>query len=88
MRLLDRLFSKLHPATVHTAPNAGPTIPPVRGVARVPANTPPIPPSDEDTTRLPPVQSRYNGLRADVRAVNRNMIPSQRRGSTRSAVGL
>lgn len=88
MSLFSRLARKLHPATVHAAPNAGPAIPPVRGVARVPLNTPPIPPNDEDTTRLPPVQSRYNGLRADVRAVNRNTIPAQRRGTTRAAVGL
>ncbi len=88
MSRLGRLFRKLHPATAHTVPNAGPATPPVRGVARVPLNTPPIPPTDEDTTRLPPVQSRYNGLRPDVRAVNRNQIPAQRRGTTRAAVGL
>lgn len=43
---------------------------------------------DGPTVPIPPVQPRYQGLRLDMQALNRNPQPLARRGSTRAAVGL
>lgn len=93
MFLLSRLLRSLQNATrpaVVQSPNGGPDVPPVTpAVGRVHMNVaPPARQIDGATVPLPPVQSRYHGRRPNVKALNRNSGPSQRHGSTRTAVGL
>lgn len=87
--LLRTLQNAIRPQ-VAPSRNAGPDVPPVTpAVGRVHMNVaPPARQIDGATVPLPPVQSRYHGRRPNVKALNRNSGPSQRHGSTRTAVGL
>lgn len=83
LHLARSLACKLHSANrVKTSPTEEPAeTATARGVA-------PAPQVDAPTVPIPPVQPRYQGLRLDMKALNRNAQPIARRGSTRSAVGL
>lgn len=89
MNLRERLARILHSATRKDR-NEPPVV--ARAVvphSNIPRQYQPRRPVDEPTVPLPPTQPRYQGMRADVKARNRQVGPQPAKpGTTRAAVGL